>query len=162
MKESDDSSIDDHFGIVDQKKLKYRQDYPYPPDEKPLEKDYAFILTRLQPVKRSTRALRLFVPETIAFSQGEAKLLAYTPKDKMLRFIRQKERLNLQELRKFMNKKRYKYRFSVDQLEAKQQARNNEKNNSSNEANKNNSNINIIENTMISNGSNTVSKLNVQ
>ncbi|EAS01541.2 hypothetical protein TTHERM_00899400 (macronuclear) [Tetrahymena thermophila SB210] len=117
----EDSSINDHFGIVDEKKMKYRQDFPYEKEEKPQEKDYSFILTRLQPIKKGNRTLRLYVPETILFVQGEAKLLIYTHKDKMMRFIKQKEKLNLQELRKFMNKKRYKYRYLLDNLELRQQ-----------------------------------------
>lgn len=86
--------------------MKYKQDFQYDAENKPPEKDYSFILSKLSPIKKNLRTLRLFVSETIAFHTGEARLLVYTHKDKTLRFIKQKEKLNLQELRKFMNKKR--------------------------------------------------------
>lgn len=60
--------MNEHFGIADTKKIKFRTDFAYSIEEKPVEKDYAFILTRLVPPKKNGRALRLFVPETIAFS----------------------------------------------------------------------------------------------
>lgn len=77
--------------------------------------ELCFILRRLIPPSRVNRTLRLYIPETVIFWHGEAKLLAFTSsKDSQLKFIRQREKLQLNELRKFLNERRTKYRLSVE------------------------------------------------
>jgi len=66
------------------------------------EKDFVFVLKRLIPSKNTPYNLRISVPETIAFIDGEPKLVALTEKDKKIRFIRNKERLTFTEIRKFL------------------------------------------------------------
>ncbi|KAL4435112.1 hypothetical protein ABPG74_003605 [Tetrahymena malaccensis] len=78
--------------------------------------DLNFILKRLVPPQRIQRTLRVFVPETVLFWNGEAKLLVHTNyKDSQLKFIKQKEKLQLNEIRKFFNERRTKYRQLVEQ-----------------------------------------------
>ena len=48
------------------------------------EKDFIFILKRLAPHKNVTNSLRLFVPDTACFIQGECRLLAFTGKVRIL------------------------------------------------------------------------------
>ena len=42
------------------------------------EKDFVFILKRLHPPKNVIRSLRLLIPETIGFINGEAKFILIT------------------------------------------------------------------------------------
>ena len=44
------------------------------------EKDFVFILKRLIPPKQIPYTLRLFIPETVCFTDGEAKFIALTEK----------------------------------------------------------------------------------
>jgi len=44
------------------------------------EKDFVFILKRLAPHKAMSNSLRLFIPDTACFIQGECKFIAYTGK----------------------------------------------------------------------------------
>ena len=46
----------------------------------PIEKDFVFILKRLAPLKYMMNTLRLFIPDTACFIQGECKLIVYTGK----------------------------------------------------------------------------------
>lgn len=75
------------------------------------DQDLCFVLRRLVPPARIQRALRIFVPETVIFWNGEARLLVSTSlKDGYLKFVKQKEKLQLNEIRKFLNEKRSQYR----------------------------------------------------
>jgi len=66
------------------------------------EKDFVFVLKRLIPPKATPYNLRLSVPETVAFVDGEPKFVARTEKDKKIKFIQTKERLTFPEIRKFL------------------------------------------------------------
>ena len=45
-----------------------------------LEKDFVFIIKRLIPSKNVPRSLRLFIPDTVAFINGEVKFIIMTGK----------------------------------------------------------------------------------
>ena len=56
------------------------------------------------PNNKDVKTLRLYIPDTIVFLEGEVKFLVLTgDKNKNLVYNKQKEFLNLNELRKFMN-----------------------------------------------------------
>ncbi len=44
------------------------------------EKDFVFILKRLQPVRLVTRNLGVMIPDTVAYQSFEAKFIIYTQK----------------------------------------------------------------------------------
>lgn len=78
------------------------------------ENNYLFVVKRLQYPTRLNNGLRVFVPEIVQFYQGEPKIMIYTQRDKYIRFIKQKEKMTLQEVRKHLNDKRTKYRQQAD------------------------------------------------
>ena len=45
-----------------------------------IDKDFLFILKRLIPSKNSIYSLRILIPDTVVFHNGEAKLLAFNGK----------------------------------------------------------------------------------
>lgn len=87
-----------------------------------LDKDFVFVIKKLYPPKHVQRSLRLFVPDTAAFGGGEIKYIVMTGKvissilfskcnfssnqDKTLKFIKQRDKLTLHELRKFFHERR--------------------------------------------------------
>ena len=44
------------------------------------EKDFVFILRRLQLVKPTNRSIGILIPDTVAFQSSEAKFIVYTQK----------------------------------------------------------------------------------
>ncbi|KRX04375.1 hypothetical protein PPERSA_05636 [Pseudocohnilembus persalinus] len=77
--------------------------------------DLNYLMQRLQPPNKQIQSLRIKVPETIFFSKWEIVLAVYTMKNGHLRFIRQRDKLVFQELRKFMTEKRSQYKINVIQ-----------------------------------------------
>jgi len=45
-----------------------------------IDKDFLFVLRRLLPSKNSLYCLRILIPDTVLFSNGEAKFLVYNGK----------------------------------------------------------------------------------
>ena len=78
------------------------------------DRDFSFIIKRLQPVKMSTgvsKTIKLCVPDTIMFLQGEIKLvLQMTGKqsEKQQKFIKQKDKTTFSDIRKSFPERRKK------------------------------------------------------
>lgn len=75
--------------------------------------DFMFILHRLQPMRMFVRSNRLVIPDCVGFSKGEPIWIAYTATDERLRYIKQKERLFMLEIEKFLKVRKKKREFDV-------------------------------------------------
>jgi hypothetical protein len=68
--------------------------------------DFPFLLKKLLPVKNNAKSLKLLIPDTVVFQNGEPIFIIYNSRDQYVRSVRQKERLTLTEIKKFLQERR--------------------------------------------------------
>lgn len=75
------------------------------------DRDYSFILKRLCTTKSTTRPLKMIIPDTVIFGGGDARMIIHMTgklEDRNIKFIKQRDRLNISEIRKFFPERRRK------------------------------------------------------
>ena len=75
------------------------------------DRDYSFILKRLCTTKSTTRPLKMIIPDTVIFGGGDARMIIHMTgklEERNIKFIKQRDRLNISEIRKFFPERRRK------------------------------------------------------